>query len=70
MNERNYKFFLAKKLEELRAERGLSLNQMAKTIGTNLNVYSRWEAGKSVPTAYSLYKIKTTLNLEWDDLLP
>lgn len=46
----------AERLKELREEKGISQNQLAKATGFSSGGISNWEAGKSIPNVDVIVK--------------
>jgi len=59
----------AKRLKELRKERGLSQGELAELSGLNLNDVSRYERGAVSPTLENFVKIAESLQVSADALL-
>ena len=54
--------FSGKKLRETREEAGLSLRELARTIGRHFQTLDSWELGDSTPNTNDLPKIATALD--------
>lgn len=59
----------SERLKQLRMQRQLSQNELAKRSGIHLNMIQRYEDGKSNPTADSLYKLCRELQVSSDYLI-
>lgn len=59
----------AKRLVELRKEKGISQAQLAKIIGSSLSIVCYWETNKSEPTAPYLVKLADCFDVSVDYLL-
>ena len=60
---------IAKKIKELRAEKGLSQAQLAKKIGCSQSMIVRWEKGECEPTASNIVKLAAAFDCSTDYLL-
>jgi len=45
------------RLKELRVKMGITTTQLAKALGVNSATVSKWENGKIIPSAISIYEI-------------
>lgn len=54
---------VGKNLKEVREERGLTQDQIAKQCGVPQNQWSKWESGKSEPKIKSLLRVAVALDL-------
>ncbi len=52
------------KLEQMRVNRGLTRKEFAKILGVSPITLSAWVTGKFVPSANSVYKIASALNVD------
>lgn len=59
----------SKRLKELRAKKGISQEDMAKSIGVHVTHLSRYERGLSVPSLEVAEKIANTFNVSIDLLV-
>ncbi len=59
----------AKRLKELRKEKGLSQNQVAKILGITQQSYARYELESSEPSFEMLVQISNTFEVSCDYLL-
>lgn len=57
------------KLKELRAEKGISQQQLAIRLGVSRSTVAMWETGKSVPDAIMLNEIADYFNCSIDRLM-
>lgn len=67
-----YCFFMevfAERLKELRIEKGLSQNQLAKATGLTHAAISRWESGLRQPTAAAIITLAKFFGVTSDYLL-
>lgn len=60
---------LTKNLKELREEKRLTQDTVAKAVGVSRSSYTAYEAGKSEPTASVLLKLANFFEVKTDDLL-
>lgn len=60
---------LASRLKEERAEKGLSLDALAKLSGVSRSMLSQIERGESSPTVASLWNLTRALNVDFSALL-
>ena len=60
---------LAKNLEELRSERGITQVEVADKMEVDKSYISKLEAGKGNPTLNTLDRLAVILNVEVSDLL-
>lgn len=51
-------------LKELRTSRGMTLAQIAETLGVPTATYHRWESGKYHPSADSMIKISEAMEVD------
>jgi len=59
----------AERLRELREEKGISINKLAKEIGVDHSTIVRWEKGDRVPTIDNLYLVAKFFNVSSDYLI-
>ena len=59
----------AKRLAELRAEKGISQAQLAKLIDSSASIVCYWETDRSEPTAPYLVKLADFFGVSLDYLL-
>ncbi len=59
----------AKRLKELRVEKGYSQSELAKMIGSSCSVVCYWETDRSEPTAINLVKLADVFDVSVDYLL-
>lgn len=64
----NSKIF-GERLRELRIERGLGQNALARTLGLSNASISYWETGKQEPTASAIFKLASFFDVSSDYLL-
>ena len=57
------------RLRELRIERGLGQNALARTLGLSNASISYWETGKQEPTASTIFKLASFFDVSSDYLL-
>ena len=57
------------RLKELRIERGLGQNALARTLGLSNASISYWETGKQEPTASAIFKLAFFFDVASDYLL-
>ena len=48
-----------------RIEAGLTQRQMAERLGVKQSALARWEAGQTMPTLDTLYRVAKALNLDF-----
>ena len=53
----------------LRAQKGLSMSDLAKELGVSISVISYWENGKRYPDMFSLIKISDYFKVTIDGLV-
>jgi transcriptional regulator with XRE-family HTH domain len=58
----------AKRLKELRSQRGLNQVQLAELVGVHPRVYNRWERGGGAPRLDFLIKLADVLQVSLDEL--
>ncbi|GHO48705.1 NB-ARC domain-containing protein [Ktedonospora formicarum] len=58
----------AERIREARLQKGLTQEQLAEAIGANVGTVSRWEAGRTIPTAYYLSQLTQVLGIQVHDL--
>ncbi len=68
MEEFNRALF-AERLKELRTEKNMGQNALAKALKLSNASVSYWETGKQVPSAEAVYKIAQFFNVSADFLL-
>lgn len=68
-NEEQTKNHFAKKLIELRKEKGMTQLQLAENLNYSDKAVSKWERGESIPDAYTLLKIAKLFSVPLDLLL-
>ena len=56
--------FFADTLKKLRAEKGLSQNEIAKRIYVTKGTVSRWENGNRLPDAAMIYRLSEVLGVD------
>lgn len=59
----------AERLKELRAEKNIGQNALAKALNLSNASVSYWETGKQVPSAEVIYKLAQFFNVSADFLL-
>ena len=64
-----YMEIFAKRLTELRTEKGLSQAQLANLIGSSSSIVCYWETNRSEPTAPYLVKLAQFFDVSVDYLL-
>ena len=57
------------RLKELRKEKGISQEQLARNLGINQTAVSQWETGRTLPSADLIYKMAEYFNVSTDYLL-
>ena len=68
-NEEQIKNHFAKRLIELRKEKGITQLQLAESLNYSDKAVSKWERGESIPDAYTLLKIAKFFSVPLDFLL-
>ncbi|MDO4380272.1 MAG: helix-turn-helix transcriptional regulator [Clostridia bacterium] len=68
-NEEQIKNHFAKRLIELRKEKGITQLQLAESLNYSDKAVSKWERGESIPDAYTLLKIAKLFSVPLDFLL-
>ena len=58
-----------KRVKELREERGISMGELARHIGTSQQNVSRWESGEVMPGGDALLKLSKFFNVSIDYLM-
>ena len=56
-------------IKKLREEKGLTQDELGSSIGTNGNVVSRWERGKTTPNHHYVSKLSEIFNQPIDFLI-
>lgn len=56
------------KLKVLRAEKGMTQEDLAKLLGTNQVVVSSWETGRATPRPAMMQKISDLFNVPKEDI--
>ncbi len=59
----------AERLKELRAEKNIGQNALAKVLGLSNASVSYWETGKQTPSAEAVFKLALFFNVSADFLL-
>ena len=61
---------LARKIKQCRGLKGLTQEQLARSIGVSLNTVQRWESGKTRPSPLAMEKLQSLLEdvLQGDQL--
>ena len=59
----------AERLKELRAEKNIGQNALAKVLGLSNASVSYWETGKQTPSAEAVFKLAQFFNVSADFLL-
>jgi len=59
----------AKTLKNLRLEKGLSQQKLAKSIDVSQQCISEWENGNIEPTMFSLWKLSDVFEISIDELV-
>ena len=59
----------AKRLQDMRKEKGFSNEKLGKLIGTNSGSISRWENQKITPNIVFIFRLSKTLGVSADYLL-
>jgi putative transcriptional regulator len=60
---------LGKKIEKIRKDKGISMNELAKAIGKDYHSILRLEQGKTNPSYYYIYEIAKGLDTNMDELV-
>lgn len=60
---------MALSLKAARVNKKLTQKEAAKLIGVNVSMLSKWEAGKSVPSAKRIPKITEVYGVTYDELI-
>ena len=58
-----------KNFKYLRAEKGISMTQLAKELGVSISVICYWENGKRFPDMFSLIKLSDYFKVSIDGLV-
>ena len=58
----------AKRLKQLREDRGLSQTRLAEMVEVTPRVYNRWERGSTIPRLDTLVRIADVLQVTLDEL--
>lgn len=61
---------IGRRLQTIRAHKGLTQAVVAKRTGTNTNYYAKLERGESMPSLKMLEKIVKALGVKSSDVLP
>lgn len=69
MDENKIKERLGARIKILRRQKGITLEELAKSIGGHKQVIQRIESGKINPTIYTLREIVGGLNITLEELL-
>lgn len=66
-----YNFFMiiAKRITELRIEKGFTQKQLAEKVGCSQSMVTRWVSGECEPTASAILKLAEALDCSCDYLL-
>ena len=62
------KFILKNKLKEVRAEKGISQQELADMVGVSRNTISSLETGQYEPTAKLALVLAIALDMKFEDL--
>ena len=57
------KYVFPERIKELRLEKNLSINQLAKEIGVSGAAVSRWESGIRIPNLDNIYALSKFFNV-------
>lgn len=57
------------RLKELREEKGISINKLARELNVDHSTIVRWEKGERVPTIDNLYLVAKYFNVSADYLI-
>ena len=57
------------RLKELRLEKGISQDQLAKATGISQSAIAHWEIGERIPNAYAIIILARFFNVSTDYLL-
>ena len=49
---------IAARIKQCRALKGLTQEQLARSIGVSLNTVQRWESGKTLPSPLAMEKLQ------------
>lgn len=60
---------LSKRLKQVRTALGLTQEELAQRLGTNVTQVIRWERGRTLPSAETLFQIAQELEISLDWLL-
>jgi len=60
---------LSKKLQELRKQKGITQDELAKLLFVSRTAISKWESGRGYPSITSLKAIADLFNISIDSLL-
>ena len=60
---------ISKNIKELRLERKLSQNELAKVLNVSLKTISHWESGYTEPSIDMIKKMKEYFNVTYEELL-
>lgn len=63
------RMLLSKRLKQVRTALGLTQEELAQRLGTNVTQVIRWERGRTLPSAETLFQIAQELEISLDWLL-
>lgn len=68
--ETDFLTVLAERLARLRADQGMTIEQIAEVAGVSPRQWIRWEQGLHSMPAYAIYRLVRTLDVPADTVLP
>ena len=69
LNEENIRIIFGLKLRQLRQEKELSTEQLAKLTGISVSYLNEIERGKKYPKTEKIIKLSNVLNTDYDELV-
>ncbi len=63
------RFLFGERLRQLRTEKGIGQDKLAKTLGLSNASISYWETGKQLPSIEAVFKLALYFNVSADYLL-
>lgn len=63
------RYVFGERLKQLRTEKGIGQDKLAKTLGLSNASISYWETGKQLPTIEAVYKLAVYFGVSADYLL-
>lgn len=62
------KEIFCQRLKDIRKEKGLSQNDVAKKLGYAVSTYANWEQGRTEPSIYDIFNLLWVFQIEANEL--